>query len=274
LDPTYLDNLGQILLLTRAGRRYSEARDAVRRYEAAQRAQAVPNDPDQLSPEERTQWLLAKFSTLERGETKEMDEFLVRVASERPTFAGLHPLRVDEAMQRGDATKVGRLYALRPDTSPSGVLGAAMALAAGGDLEAARAKLTELPQKLRDRLVSEPANDQLWGQLARVEALLGNKDEALRCVQEAEALVPYTADAWAGTRAEMSAAFVYAWTGEKARAVDAYARLLSRPSELSGQTNNTLNVHVMRRGVWYAPLRGDPRFEALLNDPKNNAPLF
>jgi len=24
----------------------------------------------------------------------------------------------------------------------------------------------------------------------------------------------------------------------------------------------------------FTPLRGDPRFEALLNDPKNNAPLF
>lgn len=24
----------------------------------------------------------------------------------------------------------------------------------------------------------------------------------------------------------------------------------------------------------YAPLRGDPRFDALLADPKNNAPLF
>jgi hypothetical protein len=30
----------------------------------------------------------------------------------------------------------------------------------------------------------------------------------------------------------------------------------------------------MRRNARYFPLRGDPRFEALLNDPKNNAPLF
>jgi hypothetical protein len=35
-----------------------------------------------------------------------------------------------------------------------------------------------------------------------------------------------------------------------------------------------LNVHEMKRDPTYTPLRGDPRFEALLNDPKNNAPLF
>jgi hypothetical protein len=46
-----------------------------------------------------------------------------------------------------------------------------------------------------------------------------------------------------------------------------YARLLRVPS--SG-----LNVHEMKSSPFYAPLRGDPRFEALLNDPKNNEPLF
>jgi hypothetical protein len=61
--------------------------------------------------------------------------------------------------------------------------------------------------------------------------------------------------------------FVLAWTGEKDRAIAEYARLLQVPG-------SDLNVHVMRRHPAYAPLRGDPRFEALLNDPKNNAPLF
>jgi hypothetical protein len=30
----------------------------------------------------------------------------------------------------------------------------------------------------------------------------------------------------------------------------------------------------MKRHAHFFPLQGEPRFEALLNDPKNNAPLF
>ena len=49
-----------------------------------------------------------------------------------------------------------------------------------------------------------------------------------------------------------------------------FARLLRIPcSEW-----DILNVRVMRRHPLFFPLQGDPRFEALLNDPKNNAPLF
>ena len=35
-----------------------------------------------------------------------------------------------------------------------------------------------------------------------------------------------------------------------------------------------LNVCTMRHRPWFAPLRGDPRLPALLNDPNNDAPLF
>jgi len=35
---------------------------------------------------------------------------------------------------------------------------------------------------------------------------------------------------------------------------------------------NFVNVHEIKHG--YSTLNGDPRYEALLNDPANNAPLF
>jgi hypothetical protein len=55
-------------------------------------------------------------------------------------------------------------------------------------------------------------------------------------------------------------------TGDKDRAIGEVARTV--------QTPNMLSIH----RIWNDPaclsLRGDPRFEALVNDPKNNAPLY
>ena len=34
------------------------------------------------------------------------------------------------------------------------------------------------------------------------------------------------------------------------------------------------NIYAMRHHPAFAPLRSDPRFEKMFNDPKNNAPLF
>lgn len=49
--------------------------------------------------------------------------------------------------------------------------------------------------------------------------------------------------------------------------------------QMSGGNRSTAlflwpNVHVMKRPPAFFPLQGDPRFPALLADPKHNAPLF
>jgi hypothetical protein len=103
-------------------------------------------------------------------------------------------------------------------------------------------------------------------------AVLGHPEEALHAARREVELKPTENDHWEGPQAEENLAFVYAWTGDKTRAIEAYARLLQSP-HVSPRMGSS-NVHVMRHALWFAPLRGDPRWEALLNDPKNNAPLF
>ena len=63
----------------------------------------------------------------------------------------------------------------------------------------------------------------------------------------------------------LSYASCLAWLGDKDRALAELARLLRTPW---GE-----NIHAARLGTAWFPLRGDPRFEALVHDPKNNAPL-
>ncbi len=62
-------------------------------------------------------------------------------------------------------------------------------------------------------------------------------------------------------------ASVLAWAGEKDKAVAELARLFKLPAV-------GMNVHVLRHNPTWKPLQGYPPFEALLADPKNNAPLF
>jgi hypothetical protein len=133
-------------------------------------------------------------------------------------------------------------------------------------LTAGREKITDLAD-LKLQLELEPDNPQLWAAVATREALLGNQEVALTHAKKAVELRPIERDRQDGPVFATVVAFVYAWTGDKDRALIEYARLLRTPF-------SRLNVHEMKVHPRYAPLHGDPRFEALLNDPTNNEPLF
>ena len=71
-----------------------------------------------------------------------------------------------------------------------------------------------------------------------------------------------------GARNAGLCASALAYVGEKDRALAEFERLLRVPFGTNA---------VLDRGIWngsWKPLRDDPRFQALINDPKNNAPLF
>jgi len=134
------------------------------------------------------------------------------------------------------------------------------------DLAAVHAQTEKLIPQYLTLLEAQPANATLWANLALLHAFVGHDAEALRCAHKAVELLPESADAVLGPNQRVTLAQVYAWTGDKDRALAEVARLLRTPFGL--------NVHVARIGPIWLPLRGDPRFEALLADPKNNVPLY
>lgn len=109
-------------------------------------------------------------------------------------------------------------------------------------------------------------NTQLLRQAALLNAFLGRRDEALRLINHADELVPESKDARIGYNIRQVRTLVDAWTGDKAHAIAELKRLLGLPG--------ILNIHRMKIDPVYAPLWDDPRFQALVTDPKNNAPLF
>jgi len=209
------------------------------------------------------------------GSTRAGDELMDGPIAERAGPAKAAGYRKSWAAMKGDLVAAARLDREFPDTSAGGVANAALPvdsallgatiLGAQGDLTGARARVEKFPPELRGRLVQEPKNVALWNQLAQVEAILGHRDEALAAARRAQEVMPESLDALAARGPRFALAFVQAWTGDKATACAELQQLLA--------TTGLFNVHALKNGPTFVPLKGDPRFEAIVNDPKNNAPL-
>ena len=69
-------------------------------------------------------------------------------------------------------------------------------------------------------------------------------------------LLPISKDAISGVALTVNLAQIYAWTGEKDRAIEQIAAVERLPNELS---YGLLKLH-----PYWDPLRGDPRFEQIV----------
>src|SRR6266496_2654229 len=96
--------------------------------------------------------------------------------------------------------------------------------------------------------------------LGLIDAGLGRKEEALREGRRALELLPVEKDAMNGTNMVKYLAAIAAWVGDKDLACEQLASIIRRPSNLSyGQ---------LKLLPFWDPLRGDPRFEKLVEESK------
>ena len=93
--------------------------------------------------------------------------------------------------------------------------------------------------------------------LGLIDAALGRKEEALREGQRAIDLLPVEKDAIRGAAMIKYSAMIAAWAGDKDLACEQLASALRYPSSPSYGDLKLL--------PWWDPLRGDPRFEKLVN---------
>jgi len=262
LDPANYSYLRILITTLRAGRHWDEMLAMQRRL--------VTFQPENLEE----QMTLAYIPFLATGSTVEGDAFVAQLTPAQANSPDVIWLRRYWAAAKGDLAEAVRLSKLLPYydgnySQPRWRQAAIQAshLLALGDKAAARERLGNFPDELRALLAKEPDNMQCMVALADMEAMLGNKAEALRLAERYVALMPESKDALDGAAYTILRAAVYDATGEKEKALAEYARLLRVANAFS------LNVHELKHDRTNT-LRGDPRFEALLNDPKNNAPLF
>lgn len=264
LDPASPEQVRNLVVSLVQVRRYAEAI-----VEQERRVRLLPESM-------KESFELARLKYFLNGETRPGDGLMAGPIAERAGPAQAVGYRKSWAAQKGDLATAARLDREYPDASGGGIASAALPmesallgatiLAAQGDLAGARARVEKYPAELRGRLVQEPQNVALWNWLAQAEALLGHRDEALAAAHRAREVMPESLDALAARGPRFALAFAQAWTGDKAAACAELRQLLA----LTG----VFNVHALKNSPTFFPLKGYPAFEALLNDPANNAPLF
>jgi TolB-like protein/class 3 adenylate cyclase/Tfp pilus assembly protein PilF len=125
-----------------------------------------------------------------------------------------------------------------------------------GDQPTTRAAFTNARKELEKMVRDQPDYAGALCALSVIDAALGNKEDAIREGGRAVELMPVSKNAIEGPLLIKYLALIYAWTGEKDRALKRLEEAAKLPSYLSyGQ----LRLHP----VW-DPLRSEPRFEKIV----------
>jgi len=129
-----------------------------------------------------------------------------------------------------------------------------------GDDAAARKAFTAARVEVERTVRERPDEGPPLCMLGLIDAGLGRKEEALREGRRASELTPVTKDAINGAEIMEFLGVIYAWTGERDLAIKQIAATLQVPDRLS---YGELRLH-----PFWDPLRGDPRFEKLVEESK------
>jgi TolB-like protein/Flp pilus assembly protein TadD len=129
-----------------------------------------------------------------------------------------------------------------------------------GDLAKAHTAFTAARADVEKIAAKEPAFAPALSLLGMIDAGLGRKEEALREGRRACELLPPSKDAIDGVNLAANLAEIYAWTKEKDLAIDQITRVERVP--------NNLSYGLLKLHPYWDPLRGEPRFEKLVEEAK------
>jgi TolB-like protein/Flp pilus assembly protein TadD len=133
------------------------------------------------------------------------------------------------------------------------------------DDEKARSAFTAARAEQEKIVQAQPNYGPALCVLGLIDAALGRKEEALREGRRAVELLPVEKDSMNGANMVKYLAMIAAWVGDKDLACEQLASIIRRPSSLSyGQ---------LKLLPFWDPLRGDPRFEKLIEEAKQPVAL-
>jgi serine/threonine-protein kinase len=126
-----------------------------------------------------------------------------------------------------------------------------------GDEPTARGAFIKARNELEQTVRNQPDYAAGLCALGVVEAALGNKKDAIREGERAVELMPVSKSAIEGPMLVQYLAVIYAWTGDKDRAIERLAEAAKLPG-------SHVTYGHLRLNPFWDPLRADPRFEAIV----------
>jgi serine/threonine-protein kinase len=125
-----------------------------------------------------------------------------------------------------------------------------------GDSAKAQAAFTAARSQVAKTVEEQPDFAAALSLLGMIDAGLERKEDALREGRRGCELLPISKDAIDGAALAINLAQIYAWTGEKDRAIEQIAAVERVPS--------TLSYGFLKLHPYWDSLRGDPRFEKIV----------
>jgi TolB-like protein len=139
-----------------------------------------------------------------------------------------------------------------------------MAYLSLGENELAKPILIQNRDELLAQIANAPDDVEKIGNLFQTYAMLGDMTAANEWVDRSVKAAPNTREGLSGR---------LMWSGLKSDKDDAVAQLEKNMHKKIRDVWGS-NTHEAARQLWNWPLWSDPRFEAIVNDPKNNLPAF
>jgi tetratricopeptide (TPR) repeat protein len=129
---------------------------------------------------------------------------------------------------------------------------------ARGDKQKALAAFAAAREKMEAQHGDKPKDQEYFAKVAMVDAGLGRKEDAIREARRAVELMPIAKDSQWGPPQVADLALVYAWTGERDRALEQLEIVATIPGDAPTTYGD------LRFNPCWDDLRGDKRFDKIV----------
>ncbi len=231
----------------------------------------IPNDPDVMS-------LLAGIyqaqGNLEQA-AKPLSDLTAETPFDNAFFVKVTQLRLER--NYAEAVRLLQARLARFDFTSDSIKGAtqvylAFAQRLAGDTAGAKVTAEQARNTLEPLCKRQPGNSNFVAWLGLANAVLGEKDLALKEAERAIMLLPSAKDRVDGPGLEENRALIQMIFGENSRALSTLSRLLQTPYQSLLYNPVPLTPAFLRLDPLWDPLRADPRFEKLVEEAEQQIP--